>query len=222
MKIAGHFAALVLVALSATQSAKADLIDWNTWLDSSTGAMTVGSTPVTVGFVTSNSHNDVANYPSWTPTATFADGVVVNNAPVAANGIMQLFGGPNNPDTNTVTFSTPVTNPVMAIWSLGQGGINASFEFLNATPIFVSGGPSAEYGGSAITVSGNTVSGVEGNGTVQFLGTYSSISWVNPVFENWYGFNVGAPGVAVPEPSTALVMLAGAIGMLGVKAFRRK
>ena len=62
----------------------------------------------------------VPNYPSYTPNSTFADGTIVDNAPVPANNIIQLFGGTDA--LNTVTFATPVVNPVMAIWSLGQGG----------------------------------------------------------------------------------------------------
>jgi hypothetical protein len=37
-------------------------------------------------------------------------------------------------------------NPVMAIWSLGQSGINANFTFTPSEPFTIeSGGPSAEY-----------------------------------------------------------------------------
>jgi hypothetical protein len=192
-------------------SAHAGPIDWNTWTSSSTGSITVGVTSIVVGFATVNDHADIASYPSWTPASTYADGTIVSNAPVAANGIMQLFGGTNA--SNILTFSTPVTNPVMAIWSLGSGGTPASFVF-GAVPTFVAGGPSAEYGGSAITVSGSTVSGQEGNGSVQFHGTFSSISWTNPQFENWYGFNVGVAGVAAPTPEPSTFALASLGGLV--------
>jgi hypothetical protein len=165
----------------------------------------------TIGYVRSA-------YPSYLPATTFADGTTVANAPTPANGILQIFGG--NPSTQTVTFSQAVVNPVFAIWSLGQGGIDASFVF-DQTPTFISGGPNAEYGGVAITVSGNTVHGQEANGTVQFLGTFTSLSWTNPVFENWYGFNVGFESVAaVPEPSTWFMMILGFAGV-GLMAYRR-
>ena len=98
----------------------------------------------------------------------------------------------------------------------------ASFNFIDATPTLVSGGPSAEYVGSAITVDGNNVLGTEGNGTVMFKGTYTSISWTNPIFENWYGFDVGIAEIAsVPEPETYPMLLAG-LGLLGSVARRRK
>jgi hypothetical protein len=220
MKAIRHFTAVAIVLMTAAGSARASEISWNTRTSDSGGSMVLRSTPISVGFATTNYHADVANYPSWTPTSSYADGAIVNNAPIPSNGIMQLDGGTDA--LNTLSFSTPVTDPVIAIWSLGAGGTPASFVF-GATPTFVAGGPSAEFGGSAITVSGNVVSGAEGNGTVQFLGTYSSITWTNPGSEFWYGFNVGVAGVAsVPEPGTFVLMLAG-VACLGLtRAVRRK
>jgi len=66
------------------------------------------------------------------------------------------------------------------------------------------------------------VHGQEANGTVQFLGTFTSLSWANPVFENWYGFNVGFESVAaVPEPATWFMMILGFAGV-GLIAYRRR
>jgi hypothetical protein len=53
-------------------------------------------------------------------------------------------------------------------------------------------------------LNGVTVSGIEGNGSIQFLGTYSSLSWTNPQYEDYYGFNVGVVSV-VPEPSAMVL-----------------
>ncbi len=89
-------------------------------------------------------------------------------------------------------------------WSLGQGGINAQFAFTNATPVSVSGGPGAEYGGPPISVAGNTVFGSEGNGTVQFIGTFTSISWTDPVFE--IARRSGTPGRALARRACAIVI----------------
>jgi hypothetical protein len=159
-----------------------------------------------------------APYPSYTPVATFSGGTV-SNAPAPADGIVQIFGGADT-GTHTITFSSAVLNPVLAIWSLGQPGLLAQFAF-DQTFTIQSGGPNAEYGGSAITALGNTVSGVEGNGVIQFSGSVTSISWTNPIFENWYGFTVGVPVAAVPEPETYALMLAG-LALLGARARRRR
>ena len=81
---------------------------------------------------------------------------------------MQIFGGTST--VNTLSFSQPVVDPVLAIWSLGsvvQGP--ASFVFTGFNPQNIVGGPSPEYGGSPLNLSGVTVSGIEGNGSIQFL-----------------------------------------------------
>jgi hypothetical protein len=206
------FSALVL-ALSAS-AASAATVPWTTWDSISSG--TAG--PITVAF--NGPANDIIHgYPSYGPAGTFADGVIVSNGPSSSNNILQLVGG--NSTTQTLTFSQAVVNPVFAIWSLGQARGPAAFVF-DQTPTFVAGGPSNEYGGQAISVVGNAVVGVEGNGTVEFLGTFSQLTWTNPLYENWYGFDVGFQSVAaVPEPSTWAMLMLGFAG-LGVMAYRRK
>jgi hypothetical protein len=105
------------------------------------------------------------------------------------------------------------------IWSLGQPGFLAQFVF--GQPFTIqSGGPNAEYGGAAITAVGNTVSGLEGNGVIQFSGSLTSITWTNPVAEDWYGFTLGIPVAAIPEPETYALLLAG-LAVLGARARRR-
>lgn len=203
-----------LILAGSASVASAAVVTWTTW--TSTSAGTAGSIGLTYAGPAAELRT---SYPSYTPTTTFADGVLVNNAPVPANNILRILGGTNA--TQTLTFSQAVVNPVFAIWSLGQTGLAASFNFIQ-TPTFVAGGPSAEYGGSAITVAGNNVSGVEGNGTVRFLGNFNSLSWTNPVREDWYGFNVGFQSIAaVPEPSTWAMMILGFAGV-GFLAYRRR
>jgi hypothetical protein len=211
--------ALAAAALTASGLAHSATIDWNQWSSNASGTITTGSGPVAVTY-SGEMSGFYAAYPSWTPASTWADGVTVANGP--SGGIVYLTGGAANPTVDTITFSQAVVNPVFSIWSLGQGGNTASFNFIGATPTFVAGGNSAEYGGSAISVVGNDVFGTEGNGTVQFIGTYTSISWTNPKYENWYGFNVGVAGVAaaVPEPASFGLLLAG-LTLVGLARRRR-
>jgi hypothetical protein len=201
-----------LIVIGSASVAAADVITWTTWDSASTG--TAGGVAVTFAGPAESLQQP---YPSYTPTSTFADGVVVDNAPTPANGILQVFGGSDA--VQTLTFSSALVNPVFAIWSLGQSGQTASFVF-GQTPTFVSGGPNAEYGGTAIDVFGNTVSGQEANGTIEFIGTFTSLTWTNPQFENWYGFNVGYQS-AVPEPSTWAMMILGFAG-ISFMAFRKR
>jgi hypothetical protein len=210
------------LAVGSAGVANAATIDWTDWVSATPGetAGTAGGNagPIAVTYLGEVQSLSV-NYPSWTPTSSYIGGTVSNAPPQSFNTI-QIFGGGDS-GTDTVKFSTPVVNPVIAIWSLGQPGFSASFNF-TATPTIEAGGVSAEYPlGMTITPgSGNVILGSEGNGVVQFTGTFSSISWTNPTFEDWYGFTVGVTA-PVPEASTWAMMLLGFCG-LGFMAYRKK
>lgn len=216
------FASAIIVALFTSVGADASTINWTTWgTPSSTGYSggAVSGTSGSIGVSYSGEIQEIRTDIIYqTPAGTFSGGSV-GNAPADGLTSIRLIGGGSVIDT--VTFSTAVVNPVFAIWSLGQGGINAHFDFIGS-PSFViqSGGPSAQYGGVPLVQGGHNVTGVEGNGTIQFFGTFNSISWTNPVSENWYAFQVGTIA-AVPEPSTWAMMILG-FGGVGFLAYRRR
>jgi PEP-CTERM motif len=141
----------------------------------------------------------------------------VRTEPVPGALQVALEGGDPNL-SETISFSSAVVDPYIAIWSLGQGGDTASFVFTDPFTI-VACGPSAEYGGGCITESSATVLGAEGNGVIQFSGSFTSISFTTPNSENWYGFTVGE-AAATPEPGSLVLLGTGllAAGLL----FRRK
>lgn len=211
--------AIAAAALAAASAAHADTVIWNAWNPATVvQGSTAGSVSGTMGGVTVTYSGEVgefdSNYPSWTPSTSYVGGTV-GNAPSPSDGIFHLVGGGTNVDT--ITFSKAVTDPVIAIWSLGAGGVQASFDF-SAPFTIEAGGPSAEYGGTSITSSGQTVYGEEGNGTIQFDGTFNSISFTTPQYENWYGFAVG---MAVREPAAWAMMITGLFGV-GAVLRRRK
>jgi hypothetical protein len=215
-----------LVAFTLCASAipaSADTIAWTNWTSATPGTATPGSatgtiTSSTLGTITvtySGQNTGLITVPSWTPIGTFTGGVV-GNAPPQLNKSIQIEGGQTY--TESVTFSTPVADPILAIWSLGQPGLPAFFDFNASEPFNVlGGGPSAEFGGSAIVKQGNNIFGSEGNGIVQFIGTYSTITFTTPNFENYYaitfgedatltdagggGGGGGGGGTTVPEPA---------------------
>ena len=157
-------------------------IHWTQWVNaipgvpgSAWGTNAIGVCVSYSGDVQSLSNN----YPSWEPSTTFSGGTVP--CPPPSNyGSVGLFG--DNPGVNTIIFSKPVVDPVMAIWCLGSVDLTASFMFQTTNLIAIeSGGPSAEFPfGTSITQIGNIIYGTEGNGTIQFHGTFTQISWTTP------------------------------------------
>jgi hypothetical protein len=197
-------------AVSTSALAHADTIVWTNWSSatsgnpgSATGA--IGGINVTYFGQTSG----LTNVPSWTPASTFTGGVVGNAPPHTPT--IQIEGG--SPTTETITFSSAVVDPIFAIWTLGAPSSPATFDFSSKSgqPLtVVGGGPSAEFGGSGLTSTGSVVHGAKGNGLVQFMGSFHSITFTTPNFATYYAFTVGydatltggeTPG-PVPEPAT--------------------
>ena len=175
--------------------------DWTTAVPGDPGTASGTLNGIAVSYAGEVLTQTVTNgsFAGWTPAASFQGGTVTTSPAATGDIIAQNAYRYRGPDT--VTFGSPVVNPVIAIWSLGSSVSQASMTF-NATPTFEGGGPNSVYGGSRITVSGDVVSGKEGNGVVQFTGTFRSISWTE-TFENYYGFTVGMAGATqVAEPAS--------------------
>lgn len=218
MKMKLSIAAL-LYGVWATTQVCAATTSWTDWTRATNGAPgsaigTLNGVGVTyTGEVLSNTViNGTAT--NWAPASSFVGGTVTAS-PSSVGDIITLNG--SFIGTNTITFASPVMNPVFAIWSLGAPPTPGSFTF-NETPTFEVGGFNANFGGAPITVLGKVVSGREGNGVVQFTGKLSTISWTD-TFEDYYGVTVGTTR-AVPEPSEYLMLLAG-LTLLGFAIRRR-
>ncbi len=209
-----------LLAVAAPVAAQTVWTDWSAFSAGAPGSATGTLNAVGVSYSGEVLGNSVVNGGAaglWAPSTSFIGGTVTTS-PASVGDMITLNG--TSTALNVLTFSAPVTNPVFAIWSLGQPGLQASFTF-DAAPTLQVGGPNANYGGQSVSVLGNTVSGFEGNGVVQFSGSFTSISWTNTP-EHYYGFTVGTAGTAppIPEPST-WALLAGGIAALGLARRRR-
>ena len=208
------FRLLSLALLSVVASAaSAGTYSWVTW-DLSTlvpNTSIHGSIPTDLGpigvDVKGNFADILTSYPSWDPAATFGSAAV--SAPDTDMLVKVNVAG-----SYTVTFSQPVQNAAMSMWSVGQGGVPVSYAFGRAISL-VSGGPSAEYGGSSLVQVGNAVTGSEGNGTITIPGSVTSYSFDVVGDENYHGFTLGlANAQAVPEPASMAALALGGLGLL--------
>jgi hypothetical protein len=217
LKIAAALTGAVgALALSSAAHATVVWTDWSSNTTGSIGAIGVTYTGELGGLINPAPGTSFAGY---IPASSFIGGPV-DVVPTAADGALKLVGGGGEGATvDTITFSTALINPVFLIWSLGQNGDPTTFNFSGAPSLsVVAGGPTQQYGGTSITSLGSNVAGIEGNGVVQFHGAVTSISWTNPIHEDYFAFTVGN---AVPEPAAWALMLVG-FGGLGAMLRRRR
>jgi hypothetical protein len=132
----------------------------------------------------------------FTPGATFTSATVPDPPP--GPGMIEVSGG--STQTDTLTFSEPVTNPVIAIYNLGTAFAEESASLVFSAPFAVlSSGLNAAGGGSywgneVFVVVDGGVSGVGANGVVELEGTFSSVQWINPndtPYASYTGLTVG-------------------------------
>ncbi len=227
------------IAVLVPSTALAATISWTTWLGGTVGQGEDGAANGTIGGlgvnVTYTGEMQGFVDDPWSPGATWTGGIVDNAPPNSGanpRDAIRLQGGNLilSP-TSTITFSAPVIDPVIAIYSLGNPTFNAVFLF-GDEPFAIqgTGGSSDGYGGTGLYTTGGgpplstcpagAVCGNEGNGVVLFPGTYTQITWTNPNYEHYYAFTIGARAVgqAVPEPSTSLLVAGG----MAILAWRRR
>lgn len=145
------------------------------------------SNPPTVsGYTATGTINGIGyTYTSSSPVTTTTSMYAHNLFPVS-------YGVPNaNPTiqntaitNNTITFASPMTNPVLVFASIGQAGLSVPITF--GAPVQI------VWSQNVVQNSSTKITGTEGYAIVRMMGTFSSVSFNYLVAENWCNFAFGA------------------------------
>jgi len=167
-----------------------------------------------------NSFWDNYNYNGTTYISPNVPSLPTNSDRIGVGG----FAIPNQ----NLTFSSPVSNIVMNLWSLGDDlGTLGTWVF--DQPFVILSENAGQYPAEPFALQsapGNTLNGREGAGTIQFTGTFSSLSWtvVNPEVYAVWNIGVTSASAAVPEPgqvAASILLLAGIGGYVWMKRRKR-
>lgn len=207
---------MTLCFLFSATTAYAVPINWVDWTSTSPATVlgTMGGVSVTYsGGYASADLGGGTNYWTEGSPAPYTGNAHVDNAPTAGE-LIRLVGA----TSNRVHFSTAVFNPVMAIVSMGQGGLAVEYDFDQSFTL-LSEGRGYWGDGTYSEGPGDVLTGRELHAVIQFNGWVSDIKFEN-TYENWHGFTFGAADSApVPEPATMLLF---GIGLLALAGARRK
>jgi len=232
-------AAMAAIALFFSGTLRADEFQYVDWTAANPGNGTASGiitlpdmSTVNVDFEVLNFDGSPGNYffaqttPDtnyWIPSAPYISAEVENAPPTT--DILALVGGSNQ--TYKITLSEPIKDPIMAIVSLGQPGVQVDYDFDRPFSIVSQG--TGYWGGGPASLSqqpGDILRGFEGHGTIRFNGTFNTFSWTAPLGESWHGFTYGirtteAIEPTIPEPTTFVHFAIGCCAMT-TAAWRRR
>ena len=180
--------------------ANADQINWVTdWQIQQQDSLVTGTTvqngdTINVSYVGRFTQIASASYWSEGDPPPYTGSDIVDNAPTSGITLSSVSTSDSG-YANTITFSSPIKDPLMALYSVGSSSRGVPYEFDQSFTLLSEG--AGAWGAGRFFISGDTLTGYEGCGVIQFSGMISSISWNNPVSEYHHGFSIGVIDSAV-------------------------
>jgi hypothetical protein len=187
-------------------------VDWTSFTPSSSSGAGDGSAVGILDFDGDIVHVSYAGdvYSGGGLTTTVSDHAPYYSNPglysPASPGLTDNISNDGGADSvHTLTFDRPVTNPHFHVVSMGQPGLTVDWVFNHDFTV---------VSGTVSRSAPNTLRGAEQNGSINFVGDFTQISWTTPIFENTTGFQFSVDAIAIPEPATMALFAVGATVLL--------
>lgn len=199
---------LLLLMLLLPATASAAVIDWADWSRNNLTGATETAT-ATLGTVNATITGPMMLAPliglPGEPNY-FAGRAATYTSPLVENlpGTSDLMKF-NGQGTYTVVFSEPVTDPVMAVVSLG-GVAESRWDFTPSQITVLQTGPGAFGNKTPMRAEGTVLIGNESNGLVLIHGTGSAFQFTIQPAENWGGMTIGLQRVSVSIPQIPVTL----------------
>ena len=205
--------ALAVIAALLPVTATASTVSWVDW-QSSTSTEVYGQATAADGTVVDVTYTGEwgfvqtscgTNYWSTSDATTYLSSTV-DNAPDDSGDSSTMCDiiALRYATSKTLTFSEPVTNPMFAVVSLNGNGysFDRDFDILSYGAGYWGTGTLTETTSTASdgTVSYELIGSGEPHGVIQFIGTFSDVTWTSLTEENWNGFNIAIENVAAAVP----------------------
>lgn len=216
-----------LLISGVTSVAQADIVGWTDWTSGTSGANgtaegvisgILNGQPVNVNVSYQGEIAFIQTGPGGTnyynPSSPYISSTVSNPPP--GPDIIAL----SRATSKTLSFDQTVSNLLFAVVSLNGNGyrFDQDFEILSTGPGFWGNGTLTKVSNGNGTW--DLIGSGEPHGTIEFTGTFSSVTWSSLTNEFWNGFNVGIRGVAVPEPSSAVLVFLFGISSISIRKRR--